>query len=358
MTMISPKAIVLIFVVIFILNSINGQKLVKSLNQQFDLQMEYNSTPTSQNGNSNHPQNNTNTEEIAIIVTSSWMPSAPSTYIIDTVLNSTDRLVGLPPTTPIFVTIDFFSYKEFEKNPPDLLDRTKALEEYQANLFSTYLSNPRVYIIPAAKNLHIGGSIMKALNLIDRHFPAVRYVYYLQHDFPFLMNVDHSALVNVMDKYPDKINHIRFPKCDYYMNHDPNSVGKCGNEKPIQYDRAIPNLDGDPADGAKRETSTLTLYPTHSYSDNNHLARFHWYKKVIASLGFLERPPEFPLQGSANEACQRNESLGLYLYHESNIAHLDGREAATVESVQELARFQKNLCQKANANSQYYKNKV
>lgn len=75
----------------------------------------------------------------------------------------------------------------------------------------------------------------------------------------------------------------------------------------------------------------LTLIPTTAWSDNNHFARFDWYKRVIASLVKLDRAPEDPLMKRANDWCrsngQRGDGVGgLYIYGEWNvIAHLDGR---------------------------------
>lgn len=329
------ETIVLMFVIVFILNSINGQKLIKSVNDQIEgWQTTYYSqstTATAQDGQ--QPENKT--EETAVIITSSWIPSHPSTYMVDMVLNSTERLIGLSPTAPIFITIDHFRYTNFANLPPDLKERINTLEEYTVNLLNQHLTNPRIHIIPAVKNLHIGGSVVKALNLIERHYPTVRYVYYLQHDFYFTKDVDHTALVNVMNDHPDKINYVRFPK------RQPWDISRsCGDEKPIKYNRTVAHVDvstdgsnnGTAEDGAGQlsAASTMTLSPTSSYSDNNHLVRFSWYKEVIPSIIKLDRAPEDPLQVRANAGCASKKSMGLYLYHEMNIGHLDGRRTPKV----------------------------
>ena len=49
--------------------------------------------------------NSHDNEDTAIIITSAWMPSHPSTYMIEMVMNSTKLLTGLSPTAPIFITI-------------------------------------------------------------------------------------------------------------------------------------------------------------------------------------------------------------------------------------------------------------
>ena len=68
-----------------------------------------------------------------------------------------------------------------------------------------------------------------------------------------------------------------------------------------------------------------TLYPTRRYSDRNHLVRFPWYSELITSIISYHRFPEGPLLVRANNGCASNKSLGLYLYEENSIAHLNGR---------------------------------
>lgn len=298
---------------------------MKSVNSQFeDWQLDYytmGGPDASRDGKA--PENIT--EDVAVIITSSWIPSHPSTYMVEMVVNSTEeQLIGLAPTAPIFITIDHFRFTDFANLPPILKERIDKLDDYTTNLMNLYLTNPRIHIIPSPKNMHIGGSVMKAMNLIERHYPTVRYVYSLQHDFHFFKKVDHTALVGVMDRYPDKINWVRFPK------RNPRTISRnCGEEKAIIYNRTIIdvafNATASDGGGELSNAKTLVLSPTSAYSDNNHFARFKWYKETIASLVFLTRPPEDPLQVRANNGCRGGKPMGLYLYHEMNILHLDGR---------------------------------
>jgi hypothetical protein len=50
------------------------------------------------------PKVENKTEDTAIIITSSPIPSHPSTYMVDQVVKSVDRLIGLSPGAPIFIT--------------------------------------------------------------------------------------------------------------------------------------------------------------------------------------------------------------------------------------------------------------
>ena len=289
------------------------------------------------------PEEEEDEQDTAIIITSSWIPSHPSTFLIDSVLNSTRRhLVGLASSAPIFLTVD-----PIPTSTTPIEDKVEKLEQYIIKLYQKHLIHPHVHILPSVQHLHIGGSVMKALQLIELHYPNVHYVYSLQHDFPFSRDVDHVALWTVMETHPDKVNWIRFPK------RDPNTLQPgCGSKETIWYnktftamtptmtlpmDSTIMIATNDTVDGgasiasSNREPVQLQLIPTSSYSNNNHLARLAWYKETLASLAMLTRPPEFPLQVRANTACQEDKSIGLYLYHEVCLEHLDGRHSIQVD---------------------------
>ena len=77
-----------------------------------------------------HHEDEMKMAKTAIVITSSWVPSHPSTSLMETVINSTfERLIGLPSTTPIFITVDHFPY--IDKNvPPELGEKIANLEDY------------------------------------------------------------------------------------------------------------------------------------------------------------------------------------------------------------------------------------
>lgn len=123
----------------------------------------------------------------------------------DTVVDSVHNyLKGLSPSTPIFITIDTYvdgtSILSTKDDAETLTRKLEALEEYTKRLFETYLSDTRVHILPAMSN----GSSLKAVNLIEMHYPNVQYLYYLQHDFYFIKCVDHTALIGVMKEVPNE----------------------------------------------------------------------------------------------------------------------------------------------------------
>ena len=299
--------------------------LVLALNivSKWVMSQAYYPEPTALEG----PRPENRTEDVAIVITSSFIPSHPSTYMVEMALNSTKHLVGLSPTAPIFITVDHFPFTEFEGgNPPALQEMIEKLEEYTVSLFNRYLTNPRIHIIPAVKNNHVGGSVMKAINLISVHYPSVKWMYYLQHDYFFTTDIDHTALADTMERHRE-VNYVRFP-----MRPPHRFRQACGDAPVVEYNSTIGTsaAEGDGGDKTTFATSVFELSPTPDYSDNNHFVRFEWYKRTIASLLFLERFPENPLQGRANTACYNNQSMGLYLYHEQSIKHLDGRNNANI----------------------------
>lgn len=336
------EKVVLIFLVVFILNSINGQRLMKTFRTQYEqFQKDYLYSKPIAGLEEELPKVENRTEDTAIVITSSSIPSHPSTYMVDQVVKSIDRLIGLSDTAPIIITIDHFRYTDFHGLPKDLEQRIVALEEYTINLFNSYMTNPRIHIIPGMKQWHIGGSVIKAMNLIERHYPSVEYLYYLQHDFFFARDIDHTALINMFNEYP-KVNWVRFPKRAPHLLHP-----GCGNDPKITFNRTV-NIQGGvlvkEEDIANNTTTTeaitgegdsktqteeygkISISPTSAYSDNNHITRFKWYKETLLSLIKINRAPENPLMVRATAGCVHGPSMGLYIYNEWNcIAHLDGR---------------------------------
>lgn len=307
------ETLFLAFVLAFVLNCFNGKKIMQSLRFRQDLPPP-------------PPPPEVPAERTAVIISSSWIPSLPSTEKVDVVLNSTGHLLGLSPAAPVFITVDHFRFRDFDGLNPALKERIRTLEEYTVNLYDRYLLDPRVHVIPAVRHLHIGGSVLKALGLIARHYPAVRYVYYLQHDFAFFRDVDHAALVAAMDARPDEVHYVRFPKRNAWHYRR-----ECGDRPPVWYN----GTTGGAADGATATATAparLVLHPTDEYSDNNHLARLDWYRDALASLVKLDRAPENPLQKRAFNGCRgwRDAIHGLYLYHAIAIVHMDGRQGAAV----------------------------
>mmetsp|Transcript_35734 Transcript_35734/g.73056 ORF Transcript_35734/g.73056 Transcript_35734/m.73056 type:complete len:223 (-) Transcript_35734:472-1140(-) len=80
--------------------------------------------------------------DTAIIITSSWIPSHPSTLMVEMVVNSIDLMItSLHPSTPIFITIDQF---RLDGDIEQIQNRSHSLDQHVLNLYNIYLINPRV----------------------------------------------------------------------------------------------------------------------------------------------------------------------------------------------------------------------
>ena len=266
---------------------------------------------------------NINVVDTAIIISSSWIPTHPSTYMVKTVVDSIVMITGLHPATPIFITVDQFRLNVGNVNITQIQERSRSLDQYVLNLYNLYLKDPYVHVLPLMTHSHIAGSVAKALGIIKKQYSLTKYLYYLQHDFNFVKTVDHSMLVRAMETR-DEINYILFLKSGLKR------VKSCGNESTIDLD----TLDHVPRNDTNINPNSTKrlLLPTATYSDNNHFVRFDWYKETIESLISLARPPEDPLQKRARDGCRSGKSMGLYAYDEGYlIRHLDGRTTQDAE---------------------------
>ncbi|KAK1735822.1 hypothetical protein QTG54_013528 [Skeletonema marinoi] len=260
--------------------------------------------------------------DTAIIITSSWIPSHPSTLMVEMVVHSIDLMItSLHPSTPIFITIDQF---RLDGDIEQIQNRSNSLDQHVLNLYNIYLINPRVHILPFMAHSHVGGSVAKAMDIIERHFPSTKYLYYLQHDYYFVKEVDHTALIHAMETH-DSINYVFFRNEKRPLNR----IKPCGEETSIEYLDNVHSNDNDNQTATTSISTKRLLLPTATYTDNNHLVRFKWYKDTIASMISLTRFPENPLQKRAMDECISGRSMGLYAYNDNHvIEHLDGRKTS------------------------------
>jgi hypothetical protein len=136
----------------------------------------------------------------SIIITSSWIPTHPSTIMLDRVVESCFKyLKGISPTVPIYIAVDMLPDKS--KTP----EKLNQLAQYIANLETRYANQSNIIIAPQDVHRHLSGMINHTLPLIK-----TKYLYVLQHDFPFARDVDHGNLVKSMEEYPEYLRCVRF----------------------------------------------------------------------------------------------------------------------------------------------------
>jgi hypothetical protein len=286
----------------------------------------------------------------AIIISSSWIPTHPSTDMIDTVLKSVrNKLIGLDSeTTPIFITVDALP------SPDD--SKIEMIDMYITNLYSSYLLDPQIHLIINQEHHHIGGSVWKVLQQIKYHYSgSIKYLYYVQHDFEFIHQIDHQALIETMNSNNNNVHHqednntdidagvnyILFewsnkrkrPRCssfcdgrsriDIFPSSSTSSSSASASTTPSPL-LSLPSNNYNSSNNTSPIDALAHLCRSCKYSDNNHLVKFDWYYKYIGGLGWDKRPPEDTMQINAKNSCNK---LGLYIYKSNMYAlrHLDGR---------------------------------
>ena len=171
--------------------------------------------------------------DTTILITSSFVPSHPSTLLIESVINSLDYLHGLPSSTPIIISIDgafddpqnqrdhhedkiarltqyvntlrFMQRMAASSTPEDATaTRQSNLAFKSQSIFHKYSNITIIY--HHDRRLHLLGNVRYAM----KHLVQTEFVYVLQHDIPFIHPINHTALVTTMEQYPKMVRLIRF----------------------------------------------------------------------------------------------------------------------------------------------------
>jgi hypothetical protein len=137
--------------------------------------------------------------DTSVIITSSLIPTHPSTWMIDQTFESIRFLKGLSPEAPIYIVIDGL--------PPEKMidDNQIRLDQYVVALKAKYGNTSHVTILPSPVHLHLAGSLNMAMAHVDTQF-----IYAVQHDYPFSRDIDHVNLAKSMTEYPEIIRCVRF----------------------------------------------------------------------------------------------------------------------------------------------------
>jgi len=257
--------------------------------------------------------------DTSIIITTSWIKSFPTLYFIREVVDSLSMLNGISSMAPIIITVDGMKITnpDDEKEILEYQKKQQQLDSYVEMLHNEYHNHTNIHIFTSIVHQHISGSVRKALNLVELHYGGcIEFLYYIQHDFPFVERIDHASIVKTA-KENDSIHIIRFLLQSHVENDDLCRV----NKTPVLI-----------------ETNNISLAATSWYSDNNHFAKFSYYKSMIYDLGPNPRPPEGPRQYEASHTqnctdlkwwCYMDPSTGNLT---STINHLDGRGSNIVET--------------------------
>lgn len=134
----------------------------------------------------------------SIIIMSSLIPTHPDiTMISDTIRSLDEFLVGLHHDTLIYITVDF---------PKENSTQYKIARDYKSTWKISTLFKKNPAIIPLLFSIRTCTNRM-AMNRVKTEFVYV----VVEHDFPFVKAVNHTALVQSICDLSD-VRNIRFNK--------------------------------------------------------------------------------------------------------------------------------------------------
>eukprot|EP00980_Cylindrotheca_fusiformis_P020916 scaffold7942_cov111-Cylindrotheca_fusiformis.AAC.1 len=279
------------------------------LQEQWQLDMIVNDAPLRQGP---PEEQNAAIPDTTIIVTTNWIPGLPSTKMIDSVINSLHYLHGLPSHTPLIIAAD----GAYEKGGRHESVRNVDMRAYVRALENKY-NNSHTTIFSSSKKRMLVGNMKRALRRVETEFILV-----LQHDLPFVNEVNHTALVEIMHTHSE-VRLVGFPTDRVLIRKM--DTGVC-NEDEIEF-----------------HANGIELSKTHTWSDRNHLTRKSYYEEMFKLPGWEGiRYMELHMSEFARVNCSY---WGSYLYGHRGanptIFHLDGRRDG--EHTTDTRNFRGNL---------------
>lgn len=243
--------------------------------------------------------------KLTIIITASYVPSHPDTRHIDGVMDSL-KLLNYPEDTRIILAHDY----------PHDSSTLSAYFEYYGKLNFKYGDTCIITMLDRHK--HLTGSIRNAFKYVDSE-----YVLLVQHDFPFIKNVDLTSVMNDMDNNP-QLKHVRFNKR--------NTIQTAGDW--LTADRELNVFNTFSIRGVNNYVSTFC------WSDNNHISPSSYYRDIVLAEVRDGMPMENHLyqelrkiaenkNATSQDIEQAFKKYGNFIYGELNeeayLYHSDGR---------------------------------
>jgi hypothetical protein len=228
-----------------------------------------------------------------VIITASYIKSHPSIAFIKKVIESLSY-INLNKNTPIILAHDF-------NNNPDYQLYLKNLEKYIRD-------KPNFKIIISKKWGHLTGNLRNAFRYVK-----TKYVLIMQHDLPFIYSFDIEKIINDIEQN-NQMKFIRF-----------NKRSNIPYEKK-RFKKRKQNIHHFCGEQIKLTHYTYTRDII--WSDQNHICKTSYYKKIILKEcengNFMEK--------QLNNKINRERHLkkyGIYLFGKyglkPTIKHIDAR---------------------------------
>jgi len=263
----------------------------------------------------------TTTSNTAVILSTEWEPSHPSTANIDAVIRSVrNNLIGLDKTSPILLALEHEEYvDDFDKS------------------YSHLWPNFAIQVVGSTT----------VLESVRRYFPTVEYVYQLHDDLAFAEPIDHLGLIRTMEEPPrEGVSAVDYVLFRYYHSEEFWQVQKrCSRhgetyKVPVRKSKNTKAIDAKIAnsfDSAAKHGISFLCEACLYFQKMNHLAKLDWYSKLVVEASSrigsggnninhdnsAPPPTEEHLQSEVHRICERREhegeSTGLYLYYDGRL---------------------------------------
>jgi hypothetical protein len=239
--------------------------------------------------------------DTTVIISSNFIPISPSLAMINKTIQSLHHLQNLCPTSPLIITVDGMNAKLRSKHHfPD-----RRLAQYVQALKEAYNQDHHT-ILASNRTIGLTNCVQNAIKQVKTEF-----VYIIQHDMPFVQDINHAAILKTMDEYPDVLRLVRFN----LLHNEKRSIedGTCYNETT-----PVDAING------------INLIKTWIWSDNNHLTRKSYYEELFKlfqeKLGHNPYFMEWYMRGAGEKNCSY---WGTFYYGRHGlpptIGHLDGQ---------------------------------
>lgn len=245
-------------------------------------------------------------EEVTVLISSSYIPSHPSVKVIEETLSSLEQ-TDMGHDYPVLVVHDGLKRGAQQQEKEDYRIFLRSFSE-------KFADHSKIRSLELAFHGHLAGAISEALKEITTEFVLV-----VQHDLPFVKPVPIRRLARLMRTQP-QIRHLRF---------NSSAVTNSGwdalyEDKHVRRSRSsfLRNFEFEDRWGKLRLVSTL------AWSDQNYLvSREHLVHDLVPIFRGLKTFPENVLNPLLNEETHRY--FGTFLFggmdDPAYILHRDGR---------------------------------
>jgi len=221
--------------------------------------------------------------------------------INDTIISVRTHLLGLHPDTPFIIAIDGLKSSATD-------DDRRRYDEMVDNLHTTYTS-----ALVLTKNASEGltKNIQKSIGYVQ-----TKYLYLVQHDLIFALDINHTAMVKTFEEYPGLMNVVRFNLRKNMFRFSDRRYPCFGENSPMN------NVNG------------IHFTKTGHWSDNNQFSSKQYYidlfRDHFTSAHQLTVPMEYRMTHVTAANCSYE---GPWLYGRKRsgpwVIHLDGKRTTS-----------------------------